>query len=187
MIVSIYTELLMAACATLLLWWLFFRFLYPRMKQDGIKTKIAWMFILAGLTFIVPRLIFPMVKIVTKSPSGFETSDVRVMFGFTTVDGTEHPVKPCGRYLYNDSNETLVLYPVYYSPDDWHGNDGDDINDDATDDATQYIGPGAFINFDHKIDYIFTQPDDVVYFKPDEEHVKWALQSISDYRTISDQ
>lgn len=143
-------------------------------KDKGIGSAVLYIgvIILTPVFSLVLITLSATVVVVSTSETGLIDKKIEGVF-FSYEDRS---VEIGGDYVYNQSDEVLVLYPVYYG----NGNE-----ETQTDEAVQIIFANTFEKVEHEPDYCFYVPNSIVSKNKSKVECKWILETVTKATSIN--
>lgn len=135
-------------------------------STEGVGCGLAFILILP--LWMLIAYTSPKVVIITDSGEELEEKVSSALFSY---DG--HKLNFCSKYIYNQSDEILVLYPQYYSPSKNIDNDYEIKDSDVV-----IIEPNSFSEIEHIPNHFFYVPSSI-RSKEKGFSVQWILQRFS--------
>ncbi len=128
------------------------------------------MFPVAFVVFIILQIIVPDVVVVTDNDGSFVYETKTMLSSIKSPSGKSFSLSINDKYIANFSNETLILYPEYYGPE----NKANSVK--AKDPII--IEPNTVAKVETSPDYYFTPAASQISSKSNDVEVRWVLESL---------
>ena len=141
---------------------------YKKSNDAKVGLGCGLMFPVALVFFILMIAYIPDVDIIYAKDGMMQHETKSFIGSYTTPSGNAIKLDWGERYLSNESDEPLILYPVYYGSADQTSN----VNQNEP----VFIEPMSLIVKPHGIDKYFEMPEDEIQTKSKSVEERWILE-----------